>query len=81
MFSMVLVGSGSSHFFIRIRIQENDTDSTDPDPPHCLPMVKLLVCLQSSNFFLYFFVPTYVVYLPVWIRIRIRNKDTDPQRS
>ena len=30
MFSMVLVGS--SHFFIRIRIQGNDTDSTDPDP-------------------------------------------------
>ena len=46
MFSMVLVGSGSvsfhtdpdsgsSHFFIRIRIQRNDTDSTDPDPQHC----------------------------------------------
>ena len=34
MFSMVLVGSGSSHFLIRIRIQGNDTDSTDPDPPH-----------------------------------------------
>ena len=45
MFSMVLVGSGSSHFFIRIRIQGNDTDSTDPDPPHCLsrpcPYVRL----------------------------------------
>ena len=25
-----------SHFFIRIRIQGNDTDSTDPDPPHWL---------------------------------------------
>ena len=46
MFSMVLVGSGSvsfdtdpdsgsSHFLIRIRIQGNYTDSTDPDPPHC----------------------------------------------
>ena len=45
MFSMVLVGSGSvsfdtdpdsgsSHFFIRIRIQGNDTDYMDPDPPH-----------------------------------------------
>ena len=34
MFSMVLVGSGSSHFLIRIRIQGNDTDSTDPDPQH-----------------------------------------------
>ena len=43
---MVLVGSGSesfdtdpnsgsSHFFIRIRIQGKDTDSTDPDPQHC----------------------------------------------
>ena len=30
MFSMVLIGSGSSHFFIRTRIQGNDTDSTDP---------------------------------------------------
>ena len=48
MFSMDLVGSGSvsfdtnpdsgsSHFFIRIwiQIQGNDTDSTDPDLPHC----------------------------------------------
>ena len=46
MFSMVLVGfgsvsfdtdpdSGSTHFFMRIRIQGNDTDSTDPDLPHC----------------------------------------------
>ena len=46
MFSMILVGSGSvsfysdsgsSHFFLRIRIQGNDTDSTDPDtdPQHC----------------------------------------------
>ena len=48
MFSMVLVGSGyvsfdtdpdsgSSHFFKRIRIQGNTTDSTDPDPDpqHC----------------------------------------------
>ena len=35
MFSMVLVGSGSSHFLIWIRIQGNDTDSTDPDPQHC----------------------------------------------
>ena len=26
--------SGSSHFFIWIRIQRNDTDSTDPDPQH-----------------------------------------------
>ena len=26
--------SGSSQFFIRIRIQGNDTDSTDPDPPY-----------------------------------------------
>ena len=44
MFSMVLVGSGfvsfdtdadsgSSDFFVRIRIQGNDTDSTDPYPP------------------------------------------------
>ena len=33
---MILVGSGSSHFLIRIRIwiQGNDTDSTDPDPQH-----------------------------------------------
>ena len=40
---MVLVGSGSvsfdpdsesSHIFIRIRIQGNYTDSTDPDQPH-----------------------------------------------
>ena len=45
MFLMVLVGSGSvsfdtdpdsgsSHFLIRI--QGNDTDSTDPDPQHWL---------------------------------------------
>ena len=26
--------SGSSQFLIRIRIQGNDTDSTNPDPPH-----------------------------------------------
>ena len=37
---MVLVGndtdpdSGSSQFIIRIRIQGNDSDSTDPDPPY-----------------------------------------------
>ena len=48
MFSMVLLGScsvsfdtdsdsGSSHFLIRIRYQGNDTDSTDPDPPHWGP--------------------------------------------
>ena len=30
MCSMVFIGSGSSHFFIRTRIQGNDTDSTDP---------------------------------------------------
>ena len=30
------VGSGSCQFFIRIRIQGIDTDSTDPDPPTCL---------------------------------------------
>ena len=32
-FSIVLVGSGSSQFFIRIQIQGNDTD---PDPPQWL---------------------------------------------
>ena len=49
MFSMVLVGSGSVtfdtdpdsgfvHLLIRIRIQGNETDSTnpDPDPQHCV---------------------------------------------
>ena len=36
---MVLVGSGQ--LFIRIRIKVNDTgtDSTDPDPPHCIPVL------------------------------------------
>ena len=53
MFSMVLVGSGSvsfdtdpdsgsSHFLIRIRIQGNYTDSTDPGPPHWLWLRKYL---------------------------------------
>ena len=41
MFSMVLVGSGSSHFLKGIRIQGNDTDSTDPDPPHCFALLHL----------------------------------------
>ena len=27
-----------SQFFIRIGIQGNDTDSMDPDPPHCTPL-------------------------------------------
>ena len=56
MFSMVLVGSGSSHFFIRIRIQGNDTDSTvsDPDPQHCLLVhgiiyIYLLWCCEGEE--------------------------------
>ena len=32
---MVFVGSGSRQFLIRIRLQGNYTDSTDPDPQHC----------------------------------------------
>ena len=57
MFSMVLVGSGSvsfdtdpdsgsSHFLIRILIQGNDTDSTDPDPQHWWsgPRSETLTC-------------------------------------
>ena len=53
MFAMVLVGSGyvsfdtdpdseTSNFFSRIRIQGNDTDSTDPDPPHWRRQYKTL---------------------------------------
>ena len=52
-FSMVLVGSGSSHFFIRILIwiKGNDTDSTDldPDPPHC-GGDKILNCLLHPGY-------------------------------
>ena len=62
MFSMVLVGSvsfdtdpdsGSSHFFIRIRIQEN---YTDPDPGklygfHGSGSATLLMALLFENVF------------------------------
>ena len=54
MFSMVLVGSGSSHFFIRIRIQGNDTDSTDPDPPHCLSRPRSSPYVRLFSFLLFF---------------------------
>ena len=40
----------------------------------CLWMV--ILCLQP-----YIFSFQFILYLPVWIRIRIRNTDPDPQRS
>ena len=66
MFSMVLVGSGSvsfdtdpdsgsSFFLIRIRIQGNYTDSTDPDPPHCVSLssfcIMKILALQILKYF------------------------------
>ena len=59
MFSMDLVGSGSvsfdtdpdsgfSHFLIRIRIQGNYMDSTDPDPPYLL-LINIIFCCLFSN--------------------------------
>ena len=47
-----LVGSGSSHFLIRIRIQGNDTDSMDPDPQHwaVVKIILLRVNFQKNMF-------------------------------
>ena len=45
--------SGSSQFLIQIRIQGNDTDSTNPDPPHWLKQLLLnLRQCWGAGFFL-----------------------------
>ena len=46
MFSVVLVGSGSVSF--DTDPQGNDTDSTDPDPQHCLLPGTTVLCIAVS---------------------------------
>ena len=70
MFSMVFVCSGSvsfdtdqdsgfGHLLIRIRIQGNETDSTIPDPQHCVRLsvfgvvkemcdARVFICVSGS---------------------------------